>query len=73
MGNLPWIFVLLIPSLGFFLYLIFANIRLSRRRRALGLPPLGLTPRRFVKRRRKKIKYMVIDEIKHRDGDEKPP
>ena len=65
MGNLPWIFVLLIPSLGFFLYLIYANVRLSHRRKALGLPPLGLTPRRSKTRHRKHHKYVIIHRVKH--------
>jgi hypothetical protein len=64
-GNLPWVFVLLIPSLGFFLFLIYANIRLSRRRKALGLPPLGLTPRRAKTRQRKHHKYVIIHRLKH--------
>lgn len=65
MGNLPWIFVLIIPSLGFFLFLIYANIRLSARRKALGLPPLGLTPRRSKTRHRKHHKYVIIHRFKH--------
>ncbi|MEZ2390220.1 hypothetical protein AB6813_11845 [bacterium RCC_150] len=60
--NLPWIFVLLVPSLGFFFYLIFVNIRVTLRRKALGLPPLGLSPRRLRNRRRKKIKYVAADD-----------
>ncbi len=65
MGNLPWLFVLLIPSLGFILFLVYANIRLSRRRKALGLPPLGLTPRRAKTRHRKHHKYVIIHRLKH--------
>ncbi|WP_284764344.1 hypothetical protein [Arthrobacter sp. efr-133-R2A-63] len=72
MGNLPWIFVLLVPSLGFFLFLIVANIRLIRRRKALGLPPLGVAPRRFLKRRRRKIRYVVIEEHTHDDANGNP-
>lgn len=66
MGNLPWIFVLLVPSLGFFLILVIANSRLSRMRSALRLPPPGVSPRRFGKRRGKKIACVVIDEPKYR-------
>jgi hypothetical protein len=71
-GNLTWIIILLVPSLGFFCYLIIANIRVSRRRKALGLPPLELTPRRhFRNRRRKTIRYVLADDIKHPDSDER--
>lgn len=65
MGNLPWILVLLIPALGFFLFLIYANIRLSARRKALGLPPLGLTPHRSKTRHRKHHRYVIIRRVRH--------
>lgn len=65
MGNLPWLFVLLIPSLGFIVFLVYVNIRLSRRRKALGLPPLGLTPRRGKTGHRKHHKYVIIHRLKH--------
>lgn len=65
MSDLAWILVLLIPSLGFFLFLVYANIRLSARRKSLGLPPLGLTPRRSRTRHRKHHKYVIIHPFKH--------
>ena len=64
MGNLPLMLVLLIPSLGFFFFLIYANIRLSARRKALGLPPLGVTPHRRT-RRRKHHRYVIIHRVRH--------
>ena len=64
MGNLAWILVLVIPSLGFFLFLIYANIRLSAKRKARGLPPLGLTPRRSKTRHRKRHRYVIIHRVK---------
>ncbi|MDQ0028549.1 hypothetical protein J2S89_000357 [Arthrobacter bambusae] len=74
-NNVPWIFVLLVPSLGFFFYLVIVNIRVTLRRKALGLPPLGLvprrlghTPRRLGHRHRKRINYVVVDDPAHPDG-----
>ncbi|MBB6404766.1 hypothetical protein [Arthrobacter sp. AZCC_0090] len=73
MANFPWIIIMLVPSLGFFLFLIYANIRLSRRRRARGLPPAGPIPPRFRNRRRKNITYIVVDENRQRDNSESAP
>lgn len=64
METLAWILVLLIPSLGFLVFLVVVNIRMSRRRKSLGLPPLGLTPIRSKTRHRKHHRYVII----HRHG-----
>lgn len=70
MGNLPWIIVMLVPSLSFFLYLVYANLRSSRRRKALGLPPLGLTPPEPRNRRRNKN---ATDDHRHQGNTKSDP
>ncbi|MDP9905418.1 hypothetical protein [Arthrobacter bambusae] len=64
MGNLPWIAVMLVPSLSFFFYLVYANLRSSRKRKALGLPPLELTPPELRNRRRNNATD-VVDDHQH--------
>ncbi|MGO4586528.1 hypothetical protein AB4Z38_21980 [Arthrobacter sp. 2RAF6] len=73
MENFPWIIIMLVPSLGFFLFLIYANFRLSRRRKARGLPPAGPVPARSRNGRRKNITYIVVDENRQRDNSESAP
>lgn len=70
--NFPWIIIMLVPSLGFFLFLIYANIRHSRRPKARGLPPTEPIPPRSRNGRRKNITYVVVDENRRRPRADEP-